>query len=798
MKDYIFKFLILGDSNKDNSEFINDFLNENLINELNNKVEFKEINSNSSNISIQIAELNHDKINYKDLKGIIFVYDIHKIEEFKDFNSWIIELTKICSKKLFKIVLGIKSEIEALFYSLEKKNFRYYQIELFKISEKEGYDNNKIIFSIVQNIINNSKEIRYNIFEDNIISNISSDINLNIKDEKEENKEKIFEEYKRDINYIINNLDEDLYEKITTKNDELLDNYSFYFNNKFEEKIFALFDMLKKYDSDNFIKIFELMQFLKEEKQNLQNLVENFPLITYNNKKAYLASYYLYMINKLLNFYNLYRNNTYSEEEIIKQSEENLKNEKIKIINELNNICKANEELINQRINEVDNEIENKITHKIIIANNLEFKLKEIRRRYKTISQIIKNLNDYYSIFFRQYLCELRKLINNIPNTINYFKEKILNDNSEKIGEIKLNLEEFDYFIFYVFNFDYIKNIDIMKQIYHSFEDSFNDNSKNFEDFEIMEYKFKIENNMLLQTDPNKNLTKLKNYQNYCFELIKTQKLKRNRYLNENLLLFFKYQKNNIFEKYRHIYKSFFKNIFQMNSIKTLFIDIFPYLKEDYFINDKFIDDIFEKIKAFNFIPIELLAETISPILNIYIKGYFEGKDDLNSEICSSSAYIILIFHELAHYIRIYIYKKTKNEEYKKSIDLCEENEIGVHLEVLLFGDSVKCINFNQALFLLNIDNYKQTYNTFCENFKNLGIKDFKNYEDLDKAKIFLKNIGLEVNKIEINKPPTVFQIKGEGSNLMLGLNRDKTGRSVDLKEIFEGTGFECLLNENN
>ena len=59
-----------------------------------------------------------------------------------------------------------------------------------------------------------------------------------------------------------------------------------------------------------------------------------------------------------------------------------------------------------------------------------------------------------------------------------------------------------------------------------------------------------------------------------------------------------------------------FKNV----SIQNLFEEIFPYLKEHKIINDEFIEEFFSKIRAFNFKHIELLAETITTVLNVYIK----------------------------------------------------------------------------------------------------------------------------------------------------------------------------------
>ena len=129
----------------------------------------------------------------------------------------------------------------------------------------------------------------------------------------------------------------------------------------------------------------------------------------------------------------------------------------------------------------------------------------------------------------------------------------------------------------------------------------------------------------------------------------------------EKYLLFSSCQNNNIFAKYKNVYKNFFQQIFKKKCIKNLFSDIFPYLNENFFIDDAFIEDLFDnKINAYNFESRDFSAETISPQLKIYIKNYYEGDDTLECEICVFAAFIILIFHELAHYIRIYRFKSIK------------------------------------------------------------------------------------------------------------------------------------------
>ena len=112
-------------------------------------------------------------------------------------------------------------------------------------------------------------------------------------------------------------------------------------------------------------------------------------------------------------------------------------------------------------------------------------------------------------------------------------------------------------------------------------------------------------------------------------------------------------------------------------------INIFPYLEKNYIINDDFIKEFFNKIKTYNFKPEESCGETIFGTLNVYIKNFFEENDNIESEICAIASIIIIIIHEFANYLRLFIYKLTGDLKYKKSIELCEGGEIGDHLEML-------------------------------------------------------------------------------------------------------------------
>ena len=118
---------------------------------------------------------------------------------------------------------------------------------------------------------------------------------------------------------------------------------------------------------------------------------------------------------------------------------------------------------------------------------------------------------------------------------------------------------------------------------------------------------------------------------------------------------------------------------------------------------------------------------------------------------------------------------------------LCSNDEIGEFLEQLLFGDIINIINFYQAIFLLNIKNYKLKSSIFISRFKKLGkYKDKKQMKNIKKhfieAQKILAQLEIKANESELSIVPLSFSIKGGENFIVLGINNDKTGRSADLK----------------
>ena len=193
-----------------------------------------------------------------------------------------------------------------------------------------------------------------------------------------------------------------------------------------------------------------------------------------------------------------------------------------------------------------------------------------------------------------------------------------------------------------------------------------------------------------------------------------------------------------------------------------------------------------------------MYGETLFPMLDVFIKGYFDNTNLNESEICVNASYIINIFNQFFHYINIYIYKKTGISIYKKSFDLCQHKDIGEYFEIYLFGKVIDQLNKSQALYILDEKNYDKNCGVFKDEYlKCENIEDFKKInENLEKVKPLLKGLDIYTTINDTQAPSTYFNIKVKNKIFVTRLNKDKRGRPVDTNELFKDTPFEFLINK--
>ena len=104
-----------------------------------------------------------------------------------------------------------------------------------------------------------------------------------------ENK-KIIENYNNVVKYLLNNIDKELYDHIIVNNEEIKENYSYFFEKKFDDIIFGLLSKLKNYDQDNIKYKYDLLEYLLSEKEKLEKFIFEFPIINESNNNSYLTS----------------------------------------------------------------------------------------------------------------------------------------------------------------------------------------------------------------------------------------------------------------------------------------------------------------------------------------------------------------------------------------------------------------------------------------------------------------------------------------------------------------------------
>lgn len=268
--------------------------------------------------------------------------------------------------------------------------------------------------------------------------------------------------------------------------------------------------------------------------------------------------------------------------------------------------------------------------------------------------------------------------------------------------------------------------------------------------------------------------------------------LDKNRFLYDEYIKFNLFQEKNLFNKYLNLYFNFFKSLFlnENSCLKKLFKKTFPILNDNYFINESFLEYIFHnKIFVFNFHNPDFVGLTENSNLNISLKGNYRvgNKDEIETEICVFAAFIVILIHQLANYIRIYIFKHLSLKEYKESFyyEEKEKPEIGRFIEKKLFGRVIEKMNILEALYILHIDNY---LNKSDEEFLNgfIKIKSKNNNEKTEiKAQEFLASVDINIKNTKSININSELILKGESDCLNIGVNNDKCETRKVITELF-------------
>ena len=279
--------------------------------------------------------------------------------------------------------------------------------------------------------------------------------------------------------------------------------------------------------------------------------------------------------------------------------------------------------------------------------------------------------------------------------------------------------------------------------------------------------------NELIFNDLNGNLVKISDYQNFTYDGI-LKKFKTKKKIPLDYIKYSKIKENNYFNPFLDFLKNLLKEIIGSKTIKSYLefylTKILLFNEEDCkkYINILYLnfEEIWGKIKFLPIISDIFSALTDKLTLNIYMPctPFSESNALLREEyrkFINCAIFVIIFLHELlGHFFKIYLmFFITDNDGKKYSFNSKDNSgnitEGGNDLEEKLFGEKINLINLEEALYILNINNYNCNYDNFRSKFQNIKKVSNEiieiNYNDLPDNLISLLN-QLNIECIELNK----------------------------------------------
>ncbi len=165
--DYLFKILVIGDSGVGKScillRFVDNSFAETYISTIGVDFRIRTIEMDGKSIKLQIWDTaGQERFRtitssyYHGAHGIIVVYDITDETSFDNVRQWLKEIDRYGSRKVVKLIIGNKSELEdkrTVFTEAASNFTAAYDIDFMEISAKEDVNINKTFLTLSQKII---------------------------------------------------------------------------------------------------------------------------------------------------------------------------------------------------------------------------------------------------------------------------------------------------------------------------------------------------------------------------------------------------------------------------------------------------------------------------------------------------------------------------------------------------------------------------------------------------------------------------------------------------------------------
>ena len=171
--DYLFKVLLLGDTDVGKSSLIlrytEETFNSKLVNSIGVDFKMKKKEIDGKIIKVQIWDTaGHERFRsitysyYRGANAIIIVFDITDKKSFLSITEWLKQIEKHAKENVFKFLVGNKSDLSEerkVTYEEAKEYADEHDLPYIETSAKEGININELFESSIKSFLSNSKYI---------------------------------------------------------------------------------------------------------------------------------------------------------------------------------------------------------------------------------------------------------------------------------------------------------------------------------------------------------------------------------------------------------------------------------------------------------------------------------------------------------------------------------------------------------------------------------------------------------------------------------------------------------------
>ena len=170
--EYIFKVLLLGNSNVGKSSlflrFVDDIWNDTFVPTIGVDFKIKTFDIDEKKIKMQIWDTagqerfkNIITSYYRGAHGILLIYDVTDKDSFKNLSNWIIEIEKNANKNVLKLLIGNKTDLEdkrVITYNQGKEFADGYGLKYIETSAKKNLNVNEAFETLGRELILHSED----------------------------------------------------------------------------------------------------------------------------------------------------------------------------------------------------------------------------------------------------------------------------------------------------------------------------------------------------------------------------------------------------------------------------------------------------------------------------------------------------------------------------------------------------------------------------------------------------------------------------------------------------------------